>query len=258
MAYPWQTVPPAGRVFTTTRWSVLQACGGVDPVLARQALEELCQSYWYPIYASVRHAGRTPEDARDLTQEFFAKILREGWLRQVDPSRGRFRFYLLAALRRFLCDQHRRRWTLRRGRGYQVLSLDLAAAESRFSLEPATTESPETIYEQKWAATVIRHALEQLGVELSAQGRTGLFECFQAAESGEPGAGFYEEAATRLGKTTGALHTALSRLRERLRTLVREEVARTVAQRTESEIDEEIRHLRRVVARPGAVGAAAW
>ena len=251
MAQTCQIDPYVPRVFATTRWALLQACGHVDQTLARQALEELCQAYWYPVYAMIRRTGKQPEDAQDLTQDFFVKLLKGRWLAQLDQSKGRFRSYLATALQHFLRDSHRRRWTLRRGRAYTLVSIDAVTAENQYALEPMTEATPETLYEKKWAATVIANAIEQLRIELTAERKPDLFDCFRGVVFCDAEPAFYENTAARLQMKVGALHQAMSRLRRRLRTLLREEVARTLTSRTEAEISEEIQHLMRVVAARG-------
>ena len=233
--------------FVTTCWAVLEACRNQDPAVARQALEEICQTYWYPVYAAIRRSGQGPADAQDLTQEFFLRMLKGRWIEYLDQAKGRFRAYLLTALKHFLHDDRRRRWTLRRGRGYQVISMDAAQAESRYALEPVTNVTPETLYEFNWANTITNQALEQLRIELTAGKRPELFDCFKSVIFDEASSTFYKDRAAELGMEVGALQTAVSRLRGRLRTLVREEISRTLSVSTDSEIEAEMQHLFRVL-----------
>ncbi len=235
------------HAFATTRWAVLDACRDRDPAVARQALEEICQAYWYPVYAVIRHSGQSPADAQDLTQEFFLRMLKGRWIEYLDQAKGRFRAYLLTALKHFLRDDHRRRWSLRRGRSCQVVSMDAAQAESKYALEPVTNVTPETLYELNWANTVTTQALEQLRIELKAGKRPELFDCFKSVIFAEASSTFYKDKAARFGMEVGALQTAVSRLRGRLRTLVREEISRTLSLSTDSEIEAEMQHLFRVL-----------
>ncbi len=239
------------HAFMTTRWALVDACKQSDQVVAKQALGELCQSYWYPIYAVIRHSGYQPADAQDLTQEFFLRMLKNRWIERLDQSKGRFRAYILTALKHFVRTDHRRRWTFRRGRGHVLVSIDVAQAETMYSLELTTVVTPETLYEQKWAATVIANALEQLRLETSTGNRPALFACFKQVIFAETDASFYRATADRMGMQIGALQTAVSRLRRRMAILLRAEIARTLAQSTESEIDLELRHLLAVASGSG-------
>ncbi|MBE7158130.1 MAG: sigma-70 family RNA polymerase sigma factor [Rhodospirillales bacterium] len=238
----------AAKVFATTRWSVLVACLHDDQVKANGALSELCQAYWRPIYACIRHHGHSVHDAQDLTQEFFVHLLKGKWLHQLDAAKGRFRSYLSTALRHFLISHHRRRWTFWRGWGSQVVSFDAEAAEGRYLQDLATQASPEAFYERQWATTVIDHALEDLRLEMRTKGKEILFGYFDAVLGAHPREFVYLEAARSLGTTVEALHAALARWRGRFRELLREEIGATVT--SKSEIDAELEHLQRLSGRP--------
>lgn len=237
----------ASKVFATTRWSVIAACSHADQAKADRALSELCQSYWRPVYACIRHHGHPVHDAQDLTQEFFVRLLKGKWLYRLDGAKGRFRSYLSVALRNFLVSHHRRRWNLWRGRRGVVVSFDANEAESLYQQDLATQASPEALYERQWAATVIEHALGQLLIEMRADGKEALFGHFDAILAMRPRSFASEEVAQSLGMSEGALHAALYRWRCRLRALLRGEIGRTVASKTE--INAELEYLQRLFGR---------
>lgn len=245
MGHTWAIKTPKAGGFLTTRWKVVAECQHPDPSIVKHALGEICQSYWYPIYAVIRQSGRSPEDAQDLTQEFLLKIIKGHWFRCLEQSKGRFRAYLLTSLKHFLHDQGRR-WNLLRGRGYQTISIDAVQAEHAYALEPADSATPEILYERRWAALVVRHALDQLKVELEAGRRPGMFACLEKVIFAETDSTFYKASAAALCMEVGALQTAVSRLRRRLRELLREEVARTLSLDDPTEIESEMQHLVRM------------
>ncbi len=237
--------PLKAQVFATTRWSVVRACNDATDRRAREALGEICQAYWQPVYACIRHRGHSPQDAEDLTQDFFAQLLAGRYFEQLDQSRGRFRAFLSVALRNFLRDRWRRRWTWRRAA--VIVSLESQQAESGYSLLPATQITPESLYERQWAHMVIENALEQLRIELSADGKGVLLEHFDAILMGDTAKFPYAKVAQNLNLTVGALHASLHRWRRRFQILMREEIARTVL--SKSEVENELRHLLSTVAR---------
>ena len=238
----------AAKVFATTRWSVIAACSDDNQVRAGTALSEVCQSYWQPVYACIRHQGHSVHDAQDLTQEFFVHLLKGRWSKDLDAAKGRFRSYLSVALRHFLVSHHRRRWTLWRGWGKTVVSFDADEAEGRYQQALTTQASPETLYERHWAIAVIDQALGQLLIEMRAAGKEALFNHFEAILSAQTRTFPYEELAKTLDLTVGTLHVALHRWRGRLRALLREEIERTVTSKIE--IDAELEHLQRLTGRP--------
>lgn len=237
----------AAKVFATTRWSVVATCLHDDQAKADSALCELCQAYWRPVYACIRHHGHSVHDAQDLTQEFFAHLLKGRWLHQLDAAKGRFRSYLSVALRHFLISQHRRRWTLWRGWGSQVVSFDAQETEGRYLQDLVTQDSPETFYDRQWTTTVLEHALEELRTEMRARGKEVLFGYFDAILEARPRSFVYQEAAEQLGTSVEALHAALARWRGRFRELLREEIGRTVT--SKAEVDAELAHLQRLSGR---------
>ena len=243
MASPSDGVEPSSRppgLFATTHWSVLLAAQHGDAPDARTALESFCRTYWYPLYAYVRRQGYSPDDAQDLTQAFFARLLEKNYLGQVGQQKGKFRSFLLAALRHFLSDQRDRARAAKRGGGAELLSLDAHEAEERYRLEPVDRMDAERIFERRWAMTLLERALTRLRDESAAAGKTELFEALRSLVAGESDV-TCGEAASELGLSESAVRSALHRLRERYRALVREEIAHTVAD--PAEIEAEIRYL---------------
>ena len=231
--------------FATTHWSVVLAAAEEDSPQAAAALETLCRTYWYPLYAYLRRRGYSPEDAQDLTQSFFTRLLQENLPAQADRTKGKFRSFLLLTLSHFLSDERERAIAGKRGGGQVLLSLDAEAPEDRYRLEPADEATPEKLFERRWAQTILDHALVRLRKEYVTVGRADAYAVLQAFEPGEQKTLSYAEAAARLGVSESALKSTIHRLRQRHRELVREEIAQTVT--TASEIDEELRHLIAVI-----------
>ena len=224
-------------VLTAGRNDTTQACA---------ALEKLCQIYWYPLYVYVRRRGHSPEDAQDLTQEFFARLLERQSLARVDPNRGRFRSFILGAMRHFLADEWAKARTQKRGGGRPVLSLDLAAAEKRFDLEPADNATPDKAFDKQWATALLDEVLTKLEEEHQREGKDALFGALKQTLIGTRAGLPYAALAERLSMTEGAVKTAVHRLRKRYRELLRAEIANTVL--SPEEVSEEMRHLFRVMA----------
>jgi len=216
-----------------------------DTPQAAAALEQLCRTYWYPIYAYVRRREHSPENAQDLTQDFFTHLLARGFPHGAAPERGKFRSFLLASLRHFLVDQHRHSAALKRGGGRRTMSLDAGQAEERFRLEPQHELTPEKLYEREWAMTLLDRAQSRLQEEYSAAGKADLYERLRGFPLTEKSDRSFEQAASELGMTVSALKSVVHRLRGRYRELVREEVAHTVAD--PAELNEEARHLIAVI-----------
>lgn len=233
-------------VFVTTHWTVVLAAGGGDSSRAQVALTQLCRTYWYPLYAYVRRRGYTSHDAQDLTQEFFAQLLSRQSLAMVDPERGRFRSFLLASLNHFLASEWRRQRAQKRGGDGEQFSLDWAAAEERYDLEPATTASPDRLFEKQWALTLLANVLQRLEAEFHADGRGDLFASLKNTLLGTRETQPYAELASQLGMNESALKVAVHRLRKRYRELVREEIAQTLE--LGEDVDQEMRHLFQVLA----------
>jgi RNA polymerase sigma factor (sigma-70 family) len=235
------TTPPPKACFVTTRWSVVLTAGRNDTTRAQDALSRLCETYWYPLYAYVRRRGFSPEDAQDLTQGFFARLLEHNWVGDADRSKGRFRTFLLTALSRFLANEWDRTRSQKRGGGVPALSLDTALAEERYRSEAAQTMAPDQLYDRQWAMILLDRALNQLGKEHEQSGKAGEFAVLSPALTAERGAIPYETLAAQLGMSETAARQAVHRLRKRFREVFREEIAQTVT--APEEVEEEIRHL---------------
>ena len=228
-------------VFLTTRWTVVCAAGAAQDTDARSALAELCRTYWYPLYAFVRRQGRNPEDAQDLTQAFFARLIAKRDLAGVDRAKGRFRSFLLAAMKHFLANEWDKARALKRGGGAHVTSLDAGDAETRYLREPADPETPERIFERRWALALLDEVLRRLRADYASRGQAALFDGLKESLAGGGGAEGHAAAAHRLGMNEGAVKVAAHRMRRRYRDLLREEIVRTVDR--PEEVDGELRHL---------------
>ena len=228
----------AGR-FEVTRWSIVVAAGAANSECAHKALAHLCSSYWYPLYAFVRRNGRSVEDAQDLTQGFFARLLEKRDLAAVDRDKGKFRSFLLASMKHYLANEWDRARAQKRGGGQRLISLDAESAETRYQLEPADESSAEKIYERRWALALLDQVLGRLRDEFTRDGKERVFDELKSALTG--GKIPYAEIAARLDVKEGAVRTAIHRLRTRYRDIVRAEIAETVA--SPAEVDAEMQHL---------------
>ena len=228
------------RSFATTHWSVVLQAGDGHSARSQVALEKLCQSYWYPLYVHVRRSGRMEEDAKDLTQHFFARFLERKYLQLADPERGRFRSFLLTALKNFLANEWEKASTQKRGR-LETISWDGFDPEARYRHEPADSMSPDRLYEKRWAATLLEGVLVQLRDEYEAAGRIQEFEHLKNHVWGDAAGTTYADIAAQLGIAENSVAVAVHRLRKRFREQLRTTVARTVA--SPDEVDEELRHL---------------
>ena len=229
-----------GVRFLTTRWTMVINAGGDGP--ARDvALEQFARTYWYPVYAFIRRRGNEAEAAKDLTQGFFARLLEKNWLAGVERRETRFSTLLLHILSNFLVSEHRRETREKRGGGALPLSLDMAAAEQWFGAEPGTDETPERIFERRFALSVLAGALDTMKEALHEAGRGRQFEVLSPFLSRDPAPGDYDAAAQSLGISTNAVAAAVLRLRREYRQYVRAEVAAGLADT--SLVDEELRHL---------------
>jgi RNA polymerase sigma-70 factor (ECF subfamily) len=242
-----------GARFPTTQWSVVLAAQRGEGTAARAALEALCGAYWYPLYAYVRGRGHDPDTARDLTQAFFADLLGRRFLESVEPSKGRFRAFLLASLKNFLSHEREREGALKRGAAAVTVSLDAQDAEGRFEREPVDQLTPEEIFERRWGLTIMERAMDRLEAESGSEARPVQFERLHPYLTGAEPHVPYREVAADLGLSEGAVKTAVYRLRKDYGRLLRQEIAATVAD--PAEIDDELRHLLAVI-RPWQVGSA--
>jgi len=218
-----------------------------DSTEAQAALANLCRTYWYPLYAYVRRRGYEAHDAQDLTQEFFARLLAQGWLGQADRERGRFRTFLLSAMSHFLANQWDKARAQKRGGSVRLVPLQIDEAETRYGREPADPSTPEQAYERRWVLALLDEVLTRLQQECAKEGKAELFERLKPCLVGERESQPYPELAAQLGLSEGAVKVAVHRLRRRYRHLLRSEIANTVA--TAAEIDEEMHHLFAVLAR---------
>jgi len=235
------------RVFPVTQWTVVLAAGGTPSPESAAALERLCGSYWYPLYAFVRRSGYAPADAEDLTQEFFARLLEDNWIAHADRHKGRFRSFLLMAMKRFLAKEWDKAKTLKRGGQVRFVPLQLNTAETRYGREPADTRTPEQVFEKQWALTLLEFVLNRLREDYEHDGKGVLFHTLEPCLVGSRESQPYAALGAQLGISEGAARVAVCRLRERYRARLEEEVAQTVASAVE--VDEELRHLLRVMAR---------
>jgi RNA polymerase sigma-70 factor (ECF subfamily) len=235
------------RDFATTQWSLVLAARTDEAQRsnARKAFEALCRAYWYPIYAFVRHRGYDSDEAQDLTQSFFARVIETDGLASADPRRGRFRSYLLGAIKHFLANEWHRSRTQKRGGRVSFLDLDALDPAARFALAEDRTHDPDASFDREWAHETIARALARLRAESEARGRGEWFEALRGSLVGEAPA--RSATAARLGTTEGALKTAVHRLRRRYRELLRAEIAETVADA--DDVDREMRHLVEVLRR---------
>ncbi len=227
--------------FPTTQWSRVVTAASRDATEAREALSALCEAYWYPIYAYVRHRGHGPEPARDLTQDFFTYLLERDVIARADPARGRFRAFLRTVCARSLADWRDREQAAKRGGGRTPVSIDPADAERRYAREPSHELTPDRIFDRTWALTLLSRVVERLRREYDDAGRSARFAELIAVLTRDPGSASYAEIADRLGTTEGNVRVALHRLRGRYGLLLREEIAATVGD--ETLVDDEIRTL---------------
>ena len=232
---------PGGRGrFATTRWSVVLAASDGDSPAAAEALARLCETYWFPLYAYLRSRGYSTEDAQDLTQAFIAYLLEKNVLRHADPARGRFRSFLLKSVQNFAANERDRQLAKKRTPAVPLLPLDAGAAEERYQLEPATTETPERIFDRRFALALLDCVMARLAAEHSGV-RRSQFDRLKMYLTGEQPQVSYADTAAALGMSEGAIKTSVHRLRKRFKEIAREEVTHTVA--SPEEVESEIRHL---------------
>jgi RNA polymerase sigma-70 factor (ECF subfamily) len=227
--------------FGSTRWSVVLAAGQRSTLQAHEALTQLCQHYWYPLYAYVRRRVRDSDQAQDLIQEFFARLLEMNLIEKADPQRGRFRAFLLTSLRNFLTNEWAKTQAVKRGQGHAPLSLDLRTGEARYLAEPVDTLTPEKLFERRWAETLLDRVTEQLRAEYVRSGKQAHFDQLVPFLVGRNEDVSYATAAAQLKISEGAAMVAGHRLRRRFRDLLRAEIAETLAD--PQAVDDEIRQL---------------
>lgn len=236
----------APAAFPNTRWSVVLAATQPPSPESAAALETLCRSYWYPLYAYVRRCGQPPHDAQDLTQEFFCRLLAKHWLDSADREKGKLRTFLIAALKNFMSKEWRRASAQRRGGGRAQVPFDTAFAESRYAADSHSL-APDEIFDQQWALTLLDLTVHRLRAEFAAAGKPDDFDALKGCLMAARGAMDYPAVALRLGLNEGAARVAVHRLRKRFREVYREEISRTLSEG--ADLDEELRHLAAVLAR---------
>ena len=234
------------RIFATTRWTMVSAAGGTIDQRSAAALEELCEIYWPPLYGYLRGRGYPAEQAQDLTQGFFARLLETGAIGSADPARGRFRAFLLTALKRYVINEYERAVTAKRG-GRVHVAVDLDEAERSYSLERRADDTPDRIFDRKWATIALDRALRRLRAEANDGGNPAVTDALLPYLTESGGLPSYGEVGPRLGLTEGAVKVAVHRLRRRYGLILRAEIAETVS--GEGEIEAELRDLLRAVSR---------
>jgi RNA polymerase sigma factor (sigma-70 family) len=229
----------------TTHWSVVLAAARRDTTRAHDALANLCQTYWHPLYTYIRRRGSSPQDAEDLTQGFFASLLERKAVSTVNPEKGRFRSFLLASLNHFLSDQWDKARAQKRGAD-KIVSFDTQIAETWLNQASSENLTPEEAFELRWAVTLLEEVYRKLEEEHRRQCKADLFDVLRTTLAGPGNSAPYAELGHRLGMNEGAVKVAVHRLRQRYRTLLRETIAKTVT--TDAEVEEELRYLLRIVA----------
>jgi RNA polymerase sigma-70 factor (ECF subfamily) len=236
-----------GAWFTTTHWSVVLQARDPDTLGADEALEKLCRTYWPPLYAYIRRDGYKPEDAQDLTQEFISRFLHKEWLGRLHHQRSKFRTFLITFLKHFLSDQRDRANAQKRGGGKALISIDAYEAEERELVLPSNGLSPDEIFEQGWARSLLQAAIRRLEADYAARGQQALFDHLKELQPGKHGEVSYAQIGAILGKSEQAVRNAVLKFRERYETVLRDEIAQTVAD--PGEVEAELRHIMRVFAR---------
>jgi RNA polymerase sigma-70 factor (ECF subfamily) len=229
-----------GVAFTTTHWSVVLEAQGQSPA-AQEALENLCRTYWRPVYSFVRRQGTEPEEAKDLTQGFFALLLERRDFDAVRKEKGRLRSYLPTSLKHFLASEQRRAMTVKRGKGQRLIPLEELIANEGMEMQAADPVSADRVYERRWALTLMEQVLRRLKDEYVAAGNAALFDSLKQLLPDEPGAPSRAEIASQLGMTDNAVRQAFHRFRHRYQVLLRGEISHTVA--IASDVEDELRHL---------------
>jgi RNA polymerase sigma factor (sigma-70 family) len=227
--------------FETTHWSLVLAASDRARPQADEALATLCGSYWYPLYAFIRRRGHDPDRAADLTQGFFARLLEKEFLRSVDPSRGRFRAFLLAACKNFLANEYDRETARKRGGGRAPVSIDFRDAEGRYLAEPAHDLTAERLFERRWALTILEQSLDRLEREARQADKSTLYERLKPHLTGADGRLSYAEVGQTLGMTEAAVKKAAQRMRQRYREIVLERIGGTVDD--PAQVEDEVRAL---------------
>jgi RNA polymerase sigma-70 factor (ECF subfamily) len=238
--------PALGATFRTTQWTQVMRAKA-DSKEGRRALADLCQAYWYPLYAYVRRSGYSVHDAQDLTQEFFCQLLEKHWLDAADRTKGKLRSFLITALKHFMANEWRRLATQKRGGGQPHVPLDTALAESRYAADPAAQSDAEELFDQQWALTLLDRTFARLQAEFDADNKASEYEALKGCLMAGRGTIDYAAVAAQLGSNEGAARVAVHRLRARFRAVYREEITQTLADGLDP--DEEMRHLAAALSR---------
>ena len=236
---------PRGGRFATTRWSLVLAAGEKSNAHSAEALASLCEMYWYPVYAFIRRQGPPAEDAADLTQEFFARVLEKNYFHDADPARGRFRAFLCASVRHFLSNERDRAHTLKRGGNQPPISLDAEAAEGTYRIEPRDDLTPETLFDRRWALVLLDRVLTRLRDHHVSAGKGEMFDRLKGSLIGDGTGVPHADVARALGMTEGAVRVAVHRLRRQFRDTLIQEIGETVSDPTD--ISGEIEYLMKAV-----------
>lgn len=236
------TTPPQDREFRTTQWSLIISSRGDDSSIRRKSLSELCKAYWYPLFAYLRRKGNPPENAADYVQSFFVELIDKQYLESVSPDKGRFRWFLMSAIKRFVAKQVEKQLAQKRGGALQVFSIDVDNAEQRYQLEPTDGWTAEKLFDRRWALEVLRQALDQLKTQFHENGKAELFQELQSTLTGiQISQSQYEEIGDRLSMSPGAVKVAALRLREKYRKTMQEIVRQTIVD--SKTVEDELEHL---------------
>lgn len=238
--------PAPGDVFVTTRWTVVLSAGHKSSAQSDRALAELCQTYWYPLYAYVRRRGNGKEDAEDLVQAFFARFLAKNYLEGLNAEQGKFRAFLLASLKHFLANEWDKAHRQKRGGDALHLSLDWHNADERYHLDPPDLESPDRAFDRAWALALLERVIVRLGDECAAEGKAKLFEQAKSFLMMGESVVAYAQAASQLGMDEAAVRVSVHRLRKRYRQLLRDEIAQTLTD--PAQVAEELQSLQAALA----------
>jgi RNA polymerase sigma-70 factor (ECF subfamily) len=241
------TSPVQPGVFPRTHWSVVLAATATPSPESAAALEAICRAYWYPLYAYARRRGQSPQDAQDLTQDFFLLLLKKRWLEEADREKGRLRTFLITALKHFMAKEWRRASARRRGGAHVHMPIDTAFAESRYAADPDAALEAEAVFDRQWALTLLDLAMKRLQAEFTAAGKAAEFGVLKESLAVSHGALVYRSIAVRLDVSEGAARVAVHRLRKRFREVYREEISQTLP--VGADVDAEMRHLASALAR---------
>jgi len=242
----WERAPGGGRRFETTQWTRVLAAGEDDADRARQAMAALCRSYWQPVFAYLRARGFDRQEAEDLTQGFFTRVIEKDVLRRARRERGRFRSFLLASLKHYLANEWHRERAQKRGGDRVLVGIDQARVEEGLCWEPATWTTPEDLFTRQWALTLLDQVMATLGLEMRRRGQEEQFDLLKNLLTGPDADLRYRDVAARLGLTEGAVKVRIHRLRRRFGELLRQEVAEVVS--SPEQVEEELGALLEAVA----------